>query len=337
MVIAFLSIGVLPRASGAPFSYLHPRVDLGVGWKSSLVVVNIGENATSVTLFAHDVKRNLLGEIRGASALTPGDRRVYFSEDRVWPEGTASLSVQSDSPLLSLVIVESTDGKALGFVLAAIRPMSVLTFLLIRPGQPWWTQLVLQNSGLTTARLELIAPHQDAPPLASGSLPSFPSIAHTAPVTSDLAAHSPRRMTGTPRQRLSQHLVSLLDPSRLKEFGPAQMTEHGDLYATGHRRETQSASQAQRIWIAVESVLASQPPEGYRPIPHGVRLLDVKVEGNRVTLNFSKELLSKGTGSVLEDALHQILSPLSDVVPEIKNGEYRILVDGVPLDKYFNE
>ena len=38
----------------------------------------------------------------------------------------------------------------------------------------------------------------------------------------------------------------------------------------------------------------------------------------------------------MEDAIHQILSPLSDVVPEIKNGDYRILIEGIPLNEYLH-
>lgn len=95
-------------------------------------------------------------------------------------------------------------------------------------------------------------------------------------------------------------------------------------------------TQEKKIWAMVEKVLSSNPPAGYQPIPPGVRVLDVKVKNNKITINLSKELLSKGTGATMEDAIHQILSPISDVVSEIKDSEYNILVDGAPLEKYLD-
>lgn len=91
-----------------------------------------------------------------------------------------------------------------------------------------------------------------------------------------------------------------------------------------------------RIKAAVEEILSSPPPVGYTPIPPGVRILGVQVEDNKITINLSKELLLEGTGPIMEDAIHQILSPLSDVVPEIKNGDYRILIEGIPLNEYLH-
>lgn len=92
-----------------------------------------------------------------------------------------------------------------------------------------------------------------------------------------------------------------------------------------------------RLKTAVDKILSSQPPGGYAAIPRGVRSLNVRVKGNKILINLSKELLLKGTGSDMEDAIHQILSPLSDVVPEIKNPEYIIYVEGVSLHKYLNQ
>ena len=101
-------------------------------------------------------------------------------------------------------------------------------------------------------------------------------------------------------------------------------------------QQQQRGTIKERIRAAIEKTLSSQAPVGYAQIPHGVQVLDVQVDNNKITINLSKELLSRGTGSVMEDAIHQILSPLSDVVPEIKNGDYRILIEGIPLNEYLH-
>lgn len=94
----------------------------------------------------------------------------------------------------------------------------------------------------------------------------------------------------------------------------------------------------QKIREAVEQVLSSESPRGYQSIPSGVKLLSVKVEEIsddkiplRITLNFSEELLSQGTGYILEDSLHQIIVGIENKNPWIKDVEYVILVEGEPI------
>jgi len=115
-----------------------------------------------------------------------------------------------------------------------------------------------------------------------------------------------------------------------------QTANTGNTHDTGNQQERSSESQAERVRAAVERALASLPPGGYQAIPHGTRILEVKVEGARITLNLSKELLAVSEEALLEDAVHQILARVSDAVPELKDVEYRILVEGVPYERYLN-
>ncbi len=99
--------------------------------------------------------------------------------------------------------------------------------------------------------------------------------------------------------------------------------------------ESKNQTVSEKIQIAIQKIISSPPIVGYGPIPLGVRVLNVRVDGgNKITINLSKELLSKGVGNVLEDSLHQILTPLSNVVPEIKHIEYVILIENIPLQEY---
>lgn len=48
----------------------------------------------------------------------------------------------------------------------------------------------------------------------------------------------------------------------------------------------------------------------------------------QVELNFSKELVSQGTGHIFEDSIHQILTGIGNDIPELKDVEYTILIEG---------
>ena len=92
-----------------------------------------------------------------------------------------------------------------------------------------------------------------------------------------------------------------------------------------------------RIRNSVEKALTARPPGGYAAIPAGVRLLSISRGPNQsVVMNFSGELVSGGTGRVLEDALHQILTAASTARPQTADriDDYRVLIKGVPLETY---
>ena len=92
-----------------------------------------------------------------------------------------------------------------------------------------------------------------------------------------------------------------------------------------------------RIRNSVDKALTAPPPGGYAAIPAGVRLLSISRGPNQsIVMNFSDELVSAGTGRVLEDALHQILMAASTVRPQTVDriDDYRVLIKGVPLETY---
>lgn len=88
------------------------------------------------------------------------------------------------------------------------------------------------------------------------------------------------------------------------------------------------------INVAVETALASPPPPGYRPIPKNVRLLGISyADKNSIVFNFSEELLANGTGADLEDVAHQILQAVSNLASQHEITNFRILVNGLPLEQ----
>jgi hypothetical protein len=98
-----------------------------------------------------------------------------------------------------------------------------------------------------------------------------------------------------------------------------------------------AGSQEQEIASVVEKALSQPPPSGYASIPSGVRLLSVKIQEDKIILDFSKELLLHGKGSELEDVLHQIFVKLGNEVPHIVQDKgYTVLIEGVLLEQYLN-
>ena len=91
-----------------------------------------------------------------------------------------------------------------------------------------------------------------------------------------------------------------------------------------------------RIRAAVERALSSPPPQGYAAVPKGVQLLALGRRDGRIAMNFSRELLAEGTGRVLEDALHQILTAASSArsAGDARTDDYTVLVNGVPLETH---
>jgi hypothetical protein len=108
-----------------------------------------------------------------------------------------------------------------------------------------------------------------------------------------------------------------------------------------HMKLTQEQSsvdiQEQAVTSVVQKSLSEPPPSGYASIPPGVQILSVKIQKDSIIFNFSKELLSHGAGSELEDALHQIFVKLGNEVPHImKDKGYTVLIEGVPLEQYLD-
>ncbi len=88
-----------------------------------------------------------------------------------------------------------------------------------------------------------------------------------------------------------------------------------------------------RIRAAVHDAL--QCGRGCAPFLLNVRLLSVERVGDTIVLDFSKELVAAGTGGAFEDELHRLLAAASSsrTPPLPRREDYRVLVDGVPLDK----
>ena len=87
-----------------------------------------------------------------------------------------------------------------------------------------------------------------------------------------------------------------------------------------------------RIEQAVGTALACAP--SCPPFVSQTKLLSVSRAGNAIVMDFSGELLSGGTGGVLEDELHRLLAAASSArsTPRPAVEDYRILITGVPLD-----
>lgn len=157
--------------------------------------------------------------------------------------------------------------------------------------------------------------------------PPTPCYGVNCPDKSITPATSPCSPLSLVYRALSSHaptrVVSVCDLLRIWWLRASSLAESGP--------SPTSASIEEKIRAAVEAALLSQPPRGYRRIPPGVRLLGVSAEGNRVSLNFSKELLANHDQSALEDALHQILSAAREAAIEIRDIEFVILVEGSPL------
>ena len=128
-------------------------------------------------------------------------------------------------------------------------------------------------------------------------------------------------------RKIEQSVIVTEKPTAQEDEGSSE---------TGGTQQPYRSALERRIRSRIEKTIFSQPSAGYAQMPPGVRVLDVQVDGDKITVNLSQELLSSGTGSVMEDALHRILTPLSDVVPKLKHSEYKILIEGIPLNEYLD-
>ena len=75
-------------------------------------------------------------------------------------------------------------------------------------------------------------------------------------------------------------------------------------------------------------------------LPQGIRLLDADVTGNKVTLNFGKEILGSGIPSQveIEEAIRHILLYADNAISDrLRDVEYSILIEDVPLHQFLSE
>jgi len=186
VLLVALSADPLAETADPRFTYLYPRIAFEDGWTASVVVVNVGQAPTNVQLFAYDAGGILIQETSRGLPLEPGERRVYFMEDGAWPEGTASLKVESDSPLLSIALLESTDERGLEAILPVTTPNAVLTFPLIEKNIPWWSHLVLLNAGSVETDLEIVALDSEGNRLAEALLPTLSPMASSTVIVGEL-------------------------------------------------------------------------------------------------------------------------------------------------------
>lgn len=84
-----------------------------------------------------------------------------------------------------------------------------------------------------------------------------------------------------------------------------------------------------KVQVAVETELNKSET------PSGSKLLSVKVEGNKITLNFSKEIQSKGQG-IFENTFQRISSAIGNGIVQ-GDTEYVILIEGQPLNEYYKD
>ncbi|MDP3993757.1 MAG: hypothetical protein U1C57_03505 [Candidatus Doudnabacteria bacterium] len=84
-----------------------------------------------------------------------------------------------------------------------------------------------------------------------------------------------------------------------------------------------------RVKTAVETAL------GKPGTPVGSKLIAVKVEGNLITLNFTKEITSEGW-AIFEDTFQRVSNAITDVIEGDLGREvgYTILIEGQPLNEY---
>jgi len=93
-------------------------------------------------------------------------------------------------------------------------------------------------------------------------------------------------------------------------------------------------SREAKITTAIELAIAGPATAGYAPIPAGTKLLGVEIVASKIRLNFNKALLVNGTGHKLEDAVKQLTNPISDIVTDMANVEYQLLIEGKPLAEF---
>jgi len=94
-----------------------------------------------------------------------------------------------------------------------------------------------------------------------------------------------------------------------------------------------------QVRTAVEKVLSqSTLPNLNEQMPKGIKLLSISVVANNVTLNFSKEIISKGQG-VFEDIFSFVLNAIHPIIqgegndPKYPELDIAVLVEGNPLNE----
>ncbi|HSB78466.1 MAG TPA: hypothetical protein VLM91_06745, partial [Candidatus Methylomirabilis sp.] len=145
-------------------------------------VVNLDSKAAAVRLLAYDAVGNFLGEIPGGMTLAPGNRGSYATPAGVFPPGTSLLSVESDSPIASVVLLETTDGSAQEILLPGSSPALDLILPVLSGSLPWGSQLRVVNAGTAATAPTVVA--RDAAGQILGSAP-LPALATWASVTVD--------------------------------------------------------------------------------------------------------------------------------------------------------
>ena len=95
-------------------------------------------------------------------------------------------------------------------------------------------------------------------------------------------------------------------------------------------KASEAINQVLSVWHS------SRPDAGVR---RDVRLLDTVLKSNRLTLNFSPELLDYRVGSAeFEEMLRQIHFAASEALEsDLRNIDFFVLIDGVPLNELFEE
>lgn len=153
----------------------HPHVSLGSGWDARLDLFNFGTEISAVRLFSYDAKGQLLGEIPTPTPLGGGERRTYSQAS--WPQGTASIQVESSSFVISLMTLQSMDGTGLEHVIPSLASAETLVFPVPQiAGERVWSRLALLNTGSASARLQIIAFDQEGRALRSVSLPNVDAM-----------------------------------------------------------------------------------------------------------------------------------------------------------------
>jgi hypothetical protein len=92
-----------------------------------------------------------------------------------------------------------------------------------------------------------------------------------------------------------------------------------------------AAQESGGFWSREQVREAVQPVLDQKPALAGVQLLDAAVEGDVITLNLSRQLLSLGKGAALETALRQMASAVASSPADAGGFRLRILVEGQAL------
>jgi len=186
IIVILLLVVVQGRPQSASFSYFYPRVEFGEGWKTSLSLVNMGQNASNVRLLAYNAGGTLIKDIGISPAIMPGERRDYPTENGAWPDGIASLKVESEGAIYSYLMLENSDGSALEAIMPVADRATTLTFPLVTGGAQSWSQLSLLNVGSEQAMLQAVALDANGQILATAVLSPLSPMASSTVSVADL-------------------------------------------------------------------------------------------------------------------------------------------------------